>query len=341
MTFEQLSASIKKKEFSPIYFLFGGESFYIDQLEVLITEHAITEDEKEFNYTAMYGKDSSVNQIIECCKRFPMMAERQLVVLREAQGMPKKEFEKLVDYIQNPFNSTIFVICFKADKGPDGRTEIGKLLKKSTTAFEAKKLYDNQVPAWLTSYVRSHGYSINPQAAQILADNIGNNISNLASTCQKLFILVPKKTEITPDIIEQNVGISKEFNVYEFSDAIGSRDIMKANRIALNLAKSKDTPPVRVINTLTYYFCDLIKIASNKITTLPNDQQSSAAAGKLLGKHPFVAGNYVRAARNFPPKKLIEIVSILREADRASKGLSGQGLSNEGIMKELVFKILH
>ncbi len=340
MSFEQLSASIKKKEFAPVYYLYGGEPYYIDALEDLITEHAITEDEKEFNYTALYGKDAYASQVVESCKRFPMMAERQLVVLREAQSFPKKEWEQLASYLKAPTPSTILVICLKSDKPVDGRSEVGKLLKKQTS-FEAKKLYDNQVPNWLSTYVKSNGYSITPQAAQILADNIGANISNLASTCQKLFILIPKKSEITPEVIEQNVGISKEFNVFELTDALGRRDVTKANRIALNLAKSKDTPPVRVVSTLTFYFSDLIKLVSNKVTTMPNEQQASAAAGKLIGKHPFIAKNYVQSARNFRPAKLIQIISILRDADKTAKGMNGSGISNQSQMQELVFKILN
>ena len=231
---EAVIKDLKSGLFAPIYFLQGEEPYYIDQIANYIEEHALEASQKGFNQVVMYGKDHPVNAVVTNARRFPMMSERQVVIVKEAQNIAdlnKEAGQKLLlDYIQNPLPSTILVICHKY-KSIDKRKALGKQLDKHTVLVDTKKLYDNQIPDWVSNYVKSQGFTIDPKATQMFADYIGNDLERLSNEIDKVLINFEEKVTINPEIVQKYVGISKEYNVFELQKALQSKDVLKANRI--------------------------------------------------------------------------------------------------------------
>jgi DNA polymerase-3 subunit delta len=310
----------------------GEEAYFIDKISDYITANVLTEAEKGFNQTILYGKDTAPETIISNARRFPMMANHQVIIVREAQEI--KKIEDLEPYIRNPLNSTILVINYKY-KTIDKRKTFAKLLDQKGVLFESKKIYDNQLPAWISQYLKAQNYSISPQASAMLSEFLGTDLSKVANELDKLIISLPPGTQITPDHVEKNIGISKEFNIFELQNAIGERNILKANRIINYFGANNTANPIqRTISSLFQYFSKLL------VYHFMEDKSQNAVASALQVS-PFFVKSYVLAAKNYNIKKLVEIVDILREYDMKSKGLGNVSTSPEDLQKEMIYRILH
>ncbi len=332
MTFEEIIGNLQKKIYHPIYFLMGEETYFIDKISDYIADNVLTEAEKGFNQTVLYGKDLEPSTIIGNARRFPMMANHQVIIVREAQNI--KKIEDLEPYVKNPLNSTILVINYKY-KTLDKRKTFPKLIDQKGVLFESKKIYDNQLPAWITTYLKNQRYTISPQAAAMIAEYLGTDLGKVVNELDKLIISLPAGTQITPDHIEKNIGISKEFNVFELQNALGDRDLLRANRIINYFGANPSSNPVTVVvSALFSYFSKLLNYHF-----LEDKSQNNVAS--VLQVHPFFVKNYVAAAKNYNIKKLVEIVSILREYDMKSKGWGNVSASQADLQKEMIYRILH
>lgn len=344
MEFQQIMTDLKKKMYQPVYFLMGEEPYFIDAISDYIEKNVLDENEKEFNQSVLYGRDIDVLTMLSSAKRFPMMSNHQVVIIKEAQnirdlvGRDKGDEEKhkhpFLTYIENPQKSTLLVICYKY-KTLDKRTSLAKNIAKHALVFESKKLYENKIPDFIGSYLKNKNYSIGPSASVLLTEYLGTDLSRITNELDKLMISLPEKSEITIDLIQTNIGISKEYNSFELQNALGKRDVLKANRIVNYFAANdKDHPMVVTISSLYGYFSKLLSYHF-----LPDKSKNTAAAA--LGVNPFFLADYERAAKLYPPLKLKGIISDLREYDLKSKGVDNTSVSGGELLKELVFKILH
>lgn len=332
MTFEQIMTELKSGKFRPIYFLMGDEPYFIDKITDFIAKNALPPEQHAFNQIVMYGKDVTAAQIDDTARRFPMMSDRFVVIVKEAQNI--KSIDNLVYYVQKPLSSTVLVINFKY-KSLDKRKKLYKELEKNSVIFDSKKLYENQIPAWINTYLTQKNFTIDPLATRLLVDSLGTDLEKIANELDKLIITLKKGTTINPVHIEENIGISKDFNVFELQNALINRDVLKANRIAKYFADNpKNNPFVLTLNSLYYFFSKILIVHSIK----DKNQQSVASALKV---NPFFAKDYIKGAQTFNVNKLVFIISILREYDLKSKGVNNISTSEGELLKELIFKILH
>ena len=333
MTYEQLIGDLKNKVYKPLYFLYGDEPYYIDMVTDYITKNVLSEAEQSFNQTIVYGKESDAGQVINLAKRFPMMSSHQVVVIREAQEL--KNFEDLIHYIETPLPSTLLVINYKYKK-PDKRKKVFKALEKKGVSFESKKLYDNQVPGWIAGYASNKKYRIEPKAAALLAEYLGSDLSKIANEVEKLTIAIGEKGKtIAATHVEEHIGISKDYNQFELQNALGKRDVLKANRIINYFAENqKNYHITQTISSLYYYFSKLLLIHYIK----DRSKQNVAATLKV---NPFFVKDYEAAARLYSAGRLVKIISLLRTYDMRSKGYNGNTTSQGELQRELIFKILH
>lgn len=345
-TFENILQDLKNKVYSPVYLLQGEESYYIDVISDYIEKNVLDDMEKEFNQTILYGKDVDLLSLISQAKRYPMMSNYQVVIVKEAQSIKnlvakekkttkgdKEEVNPLEVYLQNPVPSTLLVLCHKYGK-VDGRSKVSKMFDKAGVVFESKKLYDNQVPAWVKQYCAAKKYKINERATQLIAEYLGNDLSKVSNELDKLMINVPNTVEITPEHIEQNIGISKDYNVFELNDALNSKNVLKANRIVNYFAANpKANPFVVTLGSLFSHFNKLIMYQS-----IPDKSKAASA----MGINPFFIKDYQTAAQNYSLAKLVNIIAVLRDYDLKSKGMGSSGNVEDGeLLKEMVFKIMH
>lgn len=332
MKYEELLKELKDGMFHPVYFLEGEEPFYIDQISDYIQENVLDETEREFNQTIFYGKDSDPGVVVEACKRFPMMSERQVVILKEAQAM--RGIAELEGYIKSPLDSTLFVVCYKGKK-IDKRSAFGKMLSKQTAYLNAEKVKDYKLADWISSYVKSKGLSIGPVGAKLLSDSLGTDLSKVSNELNKLALIVPKGEEITPAIIQSNIGISKDFNVFELQNALGKKDHRKAHEIINYFgANNRSNPLIMTISSLYGFFSKIFLLHY-----LPD--KSSDKVASALKVHPFFVKDYMNAARNYNRRKLVNIISDLREIDLKLKGVGNVSASEADLGKELVARILN
>ncbi len=333
MTFEDILKSLKKKEYAPVYFLMGDESFFIDQITDYIIDNALSESERDFNQTILYGKDTDIGTIVTTARRFPMMAKKQLVVVREAQNI--KNIDQLSSYVQNPLKSTILVINYKY-KSLDKRKNFTKEVAKNGILFEAKKIYENQVPDWIKNYASKQGYLIDSKACFLLSEFLGNDLSKIKNALDKLTINITSGKRISSSDIERNIGISKDFNNFELQNSLGKKDVFKANQIINYFSTNeKNNPMVVTIALLHSYFSKVLKYYFIKNKT--NDKTVASS----LHINPYFVKDYKLAARNYNPKKLVSIIAMLREYDLKSKGIGDASSKHGDLLKELIFKILH
>lgn len=333
MTYEQLIGDLKNKVYKPVYFLWGEEGYYIDLATTFITEKVLSEAEQSFNQTILYGKDSEAGQVSDLARRFPMMATHQVVVLKEAQDM--KSFGDLIHYIEKPQPTTLLVINYKYKK-PDKRQKIFKLLEKKAVWFESKKLYDNQVPGWIAGYVSKRKYRMEPKAAALLAEFLGSDLSKIANEVEKLIVAIGKEgVNITPALVEKHIGFSKDYNQFELQNALGKRDVLKANRIINYFAENPRKYPIPLtIVSLYYFFSKLLLLHYAR-------DKSKQNLASLLKVNPFFVKDYEMAAKRYSAGKLVKIISLLRIYDMRSKGWEGNTSPEGELTRELVFKILH
>jgi len=292
----------------------------------------LTDPEKEFNQTVLYGRDTNVGLIIDVARRFPMMSNYQVVIVREAQDLDK--LEDLLPYVEKPLKSTILVLACKYKK-IDQRRSFAKQVEKTGVLFESPKIYDNKVPAWINEQIRATGYNITPQACQMLAEYLGSDLGRIINELEKLVINLPAGSTIDGGIIERNIGISKDYNIFELQAALGKKDVVKANRIINYFAANpKLNPSVVVVTVLFNFFMKLM------IYHQLNDKSKNSVAS-ALSVNPFFVKDYEDAAANYSFGKLRMVISILREFDQRIKGINN-GSADEGeLMKEMVYRILH
>ncbi len=327
---KQIVSGIKNGNIAPIYFLTGEEPFYIDKIAEYIEKNVLSEEERGFNQVILYGKEVTIEDIVGNAKRFPMMADRQVVIVKEAQHL-SRTIENLVKYAEQPQPSTVLVLCYKYNK-LDKRKKLYKTIKKSGVVFEGKKLYENQVADWIKKVLQSRGYGITFKAANLLVEFLGTDLGKINKELEKLCLVIPKGVEITPEAIEENIGISKDYNNFELKKAIGERDIVKATRIVNYFAQNpKDNPFVLTVTLLYSFFNQLLAYHGLK-------DHSPKSVSSALGIRPFFVGEIQAAAKKYPMRRVSEIISSLRQLDVKGKGV-GSTISQEDLLKELLIKI--
>ena len=337
MDFAPLLKSIKTKDFKPLYLLHGEEPYFIDQLEAAIERHALQEHERAFNQTIAYGKDTEYLQIVDAARRFPMMAERQLVILREAQDM--RDLKELAAYAEKPAPTTILVISHKHKK-LNGNLTLFKNIRKNGVVFESKALYDNKVPAWIANYLKDRKYTIRPEAGNLLAEYLGTSLGKITNELDKLMLNLAPGTEVTTEIVEEQVGISKDYNVFELQRAIGHRETAKTARILQYFrANPKAAPLPMVTGSLYNYFSKVFLLKE-----LQAKRESRQAIMKTLGlRFDFFLADYEGTARNYGVRELYTVFGLLREYDLKSKGVGSNlaGKEESELLKELTWKLMH
>lgn len=351
---DQILLDLKRRIYKPVYFLSGEEAYYIDLVSDYIEKNVLEDAEREFNQVVVYGKDTSLASILSYAKQFPMMGDKVVVIVKEAQhirelnkGAKSEEagedegekeepasVQQLLNYLENPQDSTILVFCYKYKK-IDKRGAIAKALQKRAVFVETKKLYDNQLPDWISHYLKEKKYNINPKIAFLIAEALGADLSKVAMELDKLMINLPEGGEVTAEMVQQQIGISKDFNVFELQKALTFKDVLKANRIIQHFAGNpKENPAPLVLAQLYSYFSKVMRYhyLSDK---------SKFSAATALGVNPFFLDDYARAAQTFPLAKLKHIIAYLKECDLKSKGVDNVSADYGELLKELVFKILH
>jgi len=342
MTYEQIIADLKNKVYYPVYFLHGEESYYIDRISDAIETQVLSDSEKEFNQSVLYGKDLDVPALLSVAKRYPMMSNYQVVLVKEAQDIrnliPKSEAGKdkdpLVEYLNNPLKSTLLVFCYKYKK-LDKRTRLSKALLKSGVLFESARLYDNKLPDWITRFVKSKAYSIRPDAAALLSEYLGNDLNKIANELDKLMLNLKPGEEISSAHIEEFIGISRDYNIFELHNALGKKNILKANLIVNYFTSNPKNNPLIV--TIPQLFSFFMKILTYHNLT----DRSQNAVASSLGVNPYFVSEYESAARLYPPQNVLRIISTIREYDTRAKGIDRGSTTEGSLLKELVFKILH
>lgn len=329
---DNIIKDIKNKKIAPIYFLMGDEAFFIDQISKVIEDQVLSEDEKGFNQNILYGNDVDISAVVGMAKQFPMGAERQVIIVKEAQHL-SRTIDQLESYAEQPQPSTVLVFNFKG-RTLDKRKKLYKVLQKSGVVFEAKKLYENQIPDWIETTAKSMQLAIEPKAKFMLTEFLGSDLGRVYSELQKLKIVVPDG-QITAEIVEKNIGISKDYNNFELRNAIETKNSAKAFQIVKYFGQNpKDNPLVVTLSILFQTFSNIILYH-----TLADKSQSNVA--KELGIHPFFVKDASTAAHNYPLKKATRIISMLRETDIKSKGIGATGNVSDGeLLNELLVKIL-
>jgi DNA polymerase-3 subunit delta len=328
---EKIIADIKNRKLKPIYFLMGDEPYYIDLIADCIDKTVLTEDEKGFNQVVLYGRDTTVEDVVGNAKRYPMMAEYQVVIVKEAQEL-SRNIDKLEAYAENPQPTTILVFCYKY-KTIDKRKKVTKNIEKNGVLFESKKLYENQVGNWITQALIASGYKIEPKASAMLVEFLGTDLSKISNELDKLKIILPQGTLINAEHIEKNIGISKDYNVFEFRSALGEKNILKANRIAQYFAQNpKDNPITLITSQVFAFYLQLLQYHGLS-------DKSPANVAKVLKVNPYFVKDYETAARNYPMKKVSAIVAALREIDLKSKGVGANALPPNELLKEMLIAI--
>ncbi|RAJ11865.1 DNA polymerase III delta subunit [Olleya aquimaris] len=311
----------------------GEEAYYIDKISDFIEDTVLTEEERGFNQMVLYGRDVSIEDIVSNAKRFPMMAERQVVIVKEAQDLART-IDQLADYAKNPQPSTVLVLCYKY-KSIDKRKAVYKTIKKTGYVYESKKLYDNQVPDWIRRVLSPKGYSITPKAAQMLVEFLGTDLSKISNELEKLQIVLPKDTQITPDHIEENIGISKDYNNFELRKAIGTKNTAQAFKIVHYFADNpKDNPMVVTVSLLFNFFSQLLHLHGMS-------DKNPRNVASALRVNPYFVNEYLDAARNYPMRKVSQVIATLREFDVKSKGVNSNAVPQGDLLKELLVKIMN
>ena len=331
-TVQSILHDLHNGHYAPVYLFDGEEPFFIDQLTDFIEEHVLDEAGKAFDQVVLYGLNTDVNLVIDEIKRFPMMGERRVVIVKEAQQL--KNIEELFDYVKNPLQQNILVLAHKYKK-MDGKKAFTKYLRQHAVYFESKKLYDNQVAGWIDEHMKNQGYHISMKAAALLAEFVGSDLSRLNNELEKLRLVIPATSNITPEDIERNIGISKDYNNFELVSALAHKDVLKANRIIKYFSDNpKDNPLVFTMSVLYGFFTKVMLVHTAK-------SSDSRVLASVLKVNPFFVKDYQTGARNYPMSKLVKIIHYLREADVRSKGVENVNTTDYDLMRELLFKILH
>ena len=331
MSVEKILGDWKKLKFKPVYWLEGEEEYYIDKLMHYAEHEILSEADAGFNLTVFYGKDADWTAVINACRRYPMFAERQVVLLKEAQQM--RDIDKLEAYIDKPLTSTVFVVSYK-EKKVDGRSKLAKLLKDKAELFSTKKMYDNQLPDWTSELIRSKGYSISQKALLLLVDHIGNDLSRIDNEIEKLLVNLTGRNNITEDDIERYVGVSKEYNVFELQDAFAKKDKAKAIRIIQYFESNPKAAPIQLILPSLYNFFSKAYMTFGQSAT---DEKAIAAA---IGVNFYFVKDYITAVRNYKYEGIENGLLLLHAYNLKSIGVNSTNTEDASLLKELVVKIM-
>ncbi|RRO24099.1 DNA polymerase III subunit delta [Flavobacteriaceae bacterium 14752] len=329
---EALLKRLQQRNYKPIYVLVGvEETYFVDLISNYIEHNVLTQEQQAFNQTILYGKDTDVEELINAAKRYPMMADHQVIIVREAQQL--KDIDKLEAYVNNPQPTTLLVLCFKHKK-VDGRKKVFKDIKKKYEFYQTGKIYENHVLKWMSSSLRNSNYSIDPKASKMLLEFLGNNISNINKELEKLKQILPKSTTIKPEHIEEHVGISKDYNNFELINAIGLKDEFKAQKIAKYFTQNpKNHPLLLSLGLMFSYF--------NKVLTyhaLNNKSESNTA--KALGVPPYFVKDYINASKKYSMKDTTRAIELIRETDAQGKGINFSQTNDTDLLRTLLVKIM-
>ena len=333
ITDKQLIADLEAGRFKPVYLLTGEENYYIDVVSDYFEQNIIDPTLRDFDQTVVYGRDVNMGTVVSTAKRYPMMSSIHLVIVKEAQDIPLKEWELLAAYLQQPSPQSVLVLCYRHKK-LDKRTAVYKAIDKAGVVYESPRIYDNQVPGWITREAVAHGYTIGDKAAVLLAEYLGTDLGKVANELSKLYPLLPEHGAITEQLIEDQIGISKEYNIFELQNAIGRRDVMSCNRIVNYFAANPKKNPIQQVLPLLYsYFLKVM---------FYHQLENKSDAAKVLGCAPSFVKDYAVAATNYPLGKLATCIGYLYETDLRSKGVRNSGNVTDGeLLKELIFKVIH
>ncbi|SKA05559.1 DNA polymerase III subunit delta [Sediminibacterium ginsengisoli] len=331
MSAEKIIGEWKKGTFKPVYWLEGEEPFFIDQVMHYAEHKILAESEAGFNLTIFYGKDAAWTDVVNACRRYPMFSERQVVLLKEAQQM--RDIDKLEGYIENPLPSTVFVVSYK-DKKVDGRSKLSKLLKQKGEMLTTKKMYDSQLPEWANQMVLHHGLGITQKALLLLVDHIGNDLSRIQNEIEKLAVNLGPRKNITEDDIENYIGVSKEFNVFELQDAAAKKDMAKAIRIIGYFEANPKAAPIQLVLPALYNFFSKVFML---FSMQGQDEKTIASA---LGVNPYFMKDYLAAAKRYDYRGVENILLLLHQYNLRSIGIHDSGTSDASLMKELIVKMM-
>ena len=333
-TYEEIARDLKNRIYKPVYYLMGEESYYIDRISEYIAQTVLNENEKEFNQTILYGADTDIATIINAAKRYPMMSKYQVVIVKEAQGV--KNIDELSYYLQKPLESTILVLCHKHGV-LDRRKKLAAEIEKVGVLFESKKIKDAQLTGFITSYLKRKSIEIEPKASEMMAEFVGTDLSRMAGELEKLIITLPKgQKRITPEQIEQNIGISKDYNNYELRNALIIKDVFKANQIIKYFEENPKTNPLQMTLSVIFNFFSNLMLAY-----YAPEKSEQGIAAQLGLKSPWQSKDYLAAMRKYSGVKVMQIIGEIRYCDAKSKGVGNSSLGDGELLRELVYKILH
>ena len=331
MSIDKIIAEWQKKVFKPVYWLEGEEEYFIDKVVNYAEHHLLPENEASFNLSIFYGRDASWTDIINACRRYPMFAERQVVLLKEAQQM--RDIEKLESYVENPMLSTVFVVSYK-NKKIDGRTKFARILKEKAILISTKKIYDNQLPEWIQGLADSKGLSVSAKAVALLADHIGNDLTRIENEIEKISVNLGKRKSITEEDIEEFVGVSKEFNVFELQSAHAKKDLAKAIRIIQYFEANPKAAPIQLVLPSLYGFFSKVFMVHGANTT---DEKAIASA---IGINPFFSKDYIQAAKLYNYEEVEKVLLLLHNYNLKSVGVNSAGVEDGSLLKEMATKII-
>ena len=327
---------LRSGQYRPVYYLMGEESYYIDKICDYIAEHVLQPEERDFNQTIMFGSDVNASQIVDAARRYPMMAERQVVIVKEAQNL--KNTDALEKYLKQPSVTTVLVICHKNGKIDGRKREYVKAIQQAGILFESQKVKDRDLPAFIEEFVKQKNASIDPNSTQLIADAIGSDLNRLVSELEKVLLGLPEESRrITPQVVEDRIGVSKDFNGFELRDAIVNRNVYKANQIINYFDKNPKAGSIYSFLPMLFNYFQNLMIAFYS----PNKGSQEEVAAWLELRSSWAAKDYMTGMRNFTAMKTMQIISKLREIDAKSKGLDNPNTPPEELMKELIFYILH
>lgn len=335
ISYESICKEIAERKFSPIYVLMGEEPFFIDQITDLLIENVLAEEERDFNQSIFYGADADAISVINAARRFPMMSEYQLIVVKEAQLM--RDIELLNAYAKHPLSSTVLVINYKY-KTLDRRKSLAAAVEKNGILFESKKIPDYKMPGYITGLLQQRSLAIDAKAAQMLSDFLGNDLNRLSKELDKLAIVMAQmgSKRVTPELVERNIGISKEYNNFELIKALATKDVLKANRIAQYFEKNPKTNPLQMtLAVLFNYFSNLL------IAYYSKDRSEAGLMAALGLRSAFQLKDYQMGMRHYSAMKVFLSIGEIRKADAASKGVDNASASDADLLKELLYKIMH
>ena len=333
-TYEEIARELKNRIYKPVYYLMGEESYYIDRISEYIAQTVLNENEKEFNQTIVYGADTDIATVINAAKRYPMMSKYQVVIVKEAQNI--KNIEELVYYLQKPLDSTILVLCHKHGT-LDRRKKLAAEIEKVGVLFESKKIKDAQLPGFISSYLKRRSVEIEPKASEMMAEFVGADLSRMAGELEKLIITLPREQKrITPEQIERNIGISKDYNNFELRNALVAKDVFKANQIIKYFEENPKTNPLQMTLSVLFNFFSNLMLAY-----YAPDKSEQGIANQLGLKSSWQSKDYMAAMRKYSGVKVMQIIGEIRYCDAKSKGVGNPSLEDGDLLRELVYKILH